>query len=319
MVTRWEGPRSIAAPGWPCRAFWSPRPGRCAARALGVSKRFPYHIKLPHFVIIEPHNKCNLKCPLCPVGNGTMERARQSMTLEQYEQLIGEIKPFVRRAIIAGAGEPTFHKQCFEMIRIAEQSGIRIVLETNGSIDHAEAIVGAGTTEVLFALDGLSSETYEQYRIGGDFDRTIANLERLCRLKRERGSEHPRVNLQFVVMRDNEKDIPALLEFARELGRRPGDPQDPGRERHIPSDPAGAAGEVPPARSAPHALRGEGGRAGPRPPSTLAVVALGNCDPGQRRPDDLLLRLQLEVCRGQRVSRWRLREGLSIEALPRSP
>jgi MoaA/NifB/PqqE/SkfB family radical SAM enzyme len=81
-----------------------------------------------------------------------------------------------------------------------------------------DELLDAGTTEVLYAIDGLSDESYNEYRRGGTLDQVKANLAKLTEGKRSRGGSKPNVVLQFVVMKHNEHEIDELIKLAHEYG-----------------------------------------------------------------------------------------------------
>ena len=43
----------------------------------------------PFMLMVEPTNFCNLKCPLCPSGNGQMKRTRGKMDLGDFKNCVG--------------------------------------------------------------------------------------------------------------------------------------------------------------------------------------------------------------------------------------
>ena len=45
----------------------------------------------PPVLMIEPTNICNLKCPMCPSGNGEMKRALGQLDLPGFKRVIDEI------------------------------------------------------------------------------------------------------------------------------------------------------------------------------------------------------------------------------------
>jgi len=167
---------------------------------------------------IEPTNACNLRCPLCPVGAGTMSRGRGFMDPASYRTLIDEIRHHVSRILMNFAGEPLLHPDIGDMVGYAERRGLRVTIGTHGNIDRMEELVAAGASEVLFALDGTSEEVYRQYRVGGSLEAATANLRRLLAARDARGSAATRVILQFVVMRHNHHQIGDLVRLGRELG-----------------------------------------------------------------------------------------------------
>ena len=44
----------------------------------------------PLILMVEPTNICNLKCPMCPSGNGTMKRPLGKLDFENYKKLIDD-------------------------------------------------------------------------------------------------------------------------------------------------------------------------------------------------------------------------------------
>ena len=42
-------------------------------------------------MMIEPTDVCNLKCPLCPSGNGKLKRAKGFMDFSLFKKIIDEI------------------------------------------------------------------------------------------------------------------------------------------------------------------------------------------------------------------------------------
>ena len=45
----------------------------------------------PFLMMVEPTNFCNLKCPLCPSGNGQMRRPRGNMSIDDFKQLVDQV------------------------------------------------------------------------------------------------------------------------------------------------------------------------------------------------------------------------------------
>ena len=45
----------------------------------------------PVKILFEPTNACNLSCPLCPTGNGSLNRATGQMRLDEFKKIIDEV------------------------------------------------------------------------------------------------------------------------------------------------------------------------------------------------------------------------------------
>ena len=176
----------------------------------------------PFMMMVEPTNFCNLKCPLCPSGNGEMKRARGHMNLDDFKGLIDEVGEYLVLLMLWNQGEPFINKGFVEMVRYARDRRIPTMTSTNGhyirNIEQARAIVASGLDEIIVSLDGVDQETYERYRVGGRFDYVVRGARLLAQAKSELGSRTPLVNLQFIVFRHNEGDIAEAERLAGELG-----------------------------------------------------------------------------------------------------
>jgi MoaA/NifB/PqqE/SkfB family radical SAM enzyme len=176
----------------------------------------------PVILMIEPTNVCNLKCPMCPSGNGDMKRPRGRLSLENYCRIIDEIGNYILQLQLWNQGEPFLNASLLDFIRYAKRKGIMVQTSTNGhfirSDQDAQALIESGLDQIIFSLDGTNQETYARYRIGGDFDLVMQTLERIGRAKVKKGSKTPLIELQFLVFKYNEKEIEHLIKIAKETG-----------------------------------------------------------------------------------------------------
>ncbi len=176
---------------------------------------------MPIRLMIEPANFCNLKCPTCPTGNGSINKTKRLLSLREFQQIIDESGKHLYHLTLWNWGEPFLNKSLPEMIKYARQKGVYVVTSTNGHFfDQAtsQAIVDSGLNELIIALDGLSQETLSRYRIGSNYDQIIASVENIARAKKANSSNYPKIELQFILMRHNESDLPKLKEFAKNTG-----------------------------------------------------------------------------------------------------
>jgi radical SAM protein with 4Fe4S-binding SPASM domain len=85
-------------------------------------------------------------------------------------------------------------------------------------MDQANKLIASGLDSIIFAVDGISQETYEPYRQGGSLDSVLQTIRTVVARKQELKSKTPLINLRFIVMKHNEHEIPALKELAKSLG-----------------------------------------------------------------------------------------------------
>jgi radical SAM protein with 4Fe4S-binding SPASM domain len=66
-------------------------------------------------------------------------------------------------------------------------------------------------------MDGTSKESYEKYRIGGNFELVLETLERIARAKRNLASKTPLVELQFIIFKHNQDEIDKIIELCKKF------------------------------------------------------------------------------------------------------
>lgn len=187
------------------------------AEATGIESLIPP----PYSMMIEPTNACNLHCPTCPTGAGTMNRPRRMMTLEEFRRIIDQVKEHVHFLYLWNFGEPFMNKDILEMIRYAVQAGMEVKISTNGeffkSVDYCKEIVKTGLQHLIIALDGGDNETLRIFRKGSNFDKIIAGFHYMHQAKQELNSKLPRIELQYIVMKHNEHQREHMQKLAKEL------------------------------------------------------------------------------------------------------
>jgi radical SAM protein with 4Fe4S-binding SPASM domain len=176
----------------------------------------------PFVLMVEPTNFCNLKCPLCPSGNGDMTRPRGIMPFEHFKRIFEEQADHLFLLMLWNQGEPFINKHLTDMVRLATSHNVPTLTSTNvhyiQSLENAEDIVDSGLSEMVVSLDGITPETYKQYRVGGNFDRVLNGIRLLVEAKRKLKKNHPIIHLQFIIMKHNEHEIDQARQLARELG-----------------------------------------------------------------------------------------------------
>jgi radical SAM protein with 4Fe4S-binding SPASM domain len=191
------------------RAEWALRTGKT------------YLTSMPYIYIIDPSNACNLRCPLCPTGNQTATRPKRMMSFECYTRIIDEVRDYAIEVILYNWGESLLHPRIFDMIRYATDANIGSTVSShfnNVTDEMIERMIDSGLEHLTVSLDGATQEVYEKYRVRGNLSAAIASLRRLQQRKRERKSDTPRVEWQFIVMKHNEHEISQAKALASEVG-----------------------------------------------------------------------------------------------------
>jgi radical SAM protein with 4Fe4S-binding SPASM domain len=137
---------------------------------------------------------------------------RAQMTLETAKRLIDEGVSEGQASLgLNGTNEPLLTPYLPEIIEYANAQGILdIMFNSNGFLlteELSHRLIDSGLTRIMFSLDAINKETYDQIRVRSDFDRVMRNIETFLRVKREKGAILPLVRVSFVKMSINENEL----------------------------------------------------------------------------------------------------------------
>lgn len=188
---------------------------------LSKIKRKPIVWGLPISYSIEPTNHCNLKCPECPSGLGSLTRPLGLLKYDEFKNWIDQIKSTGFYVQLFFQGEPFINKQLPRMIKYAQENKVYISISTNGhfiDLTNVDFILDNAPDKLIYSVDGLDEESYQNYRVGGTFKQTDEGLRALIKRKNERGLKKPFIEFQFIVMKQNEHQLDEVLNYGKEAG-----------------------------------------------------------------------------------------------------
>ena len=175
-------------------------------------------LMMPVHITIEPTNACNLRCPVCETGNGSMARPTGLLDFDRYCALIDQVAPTTAVLMFYFMGEPFLNKRAYEMIRYARQKGLYVETCTNGDFVDAKGIIYSDVNDISFQIGGMTQQTHEVYRVRGRLDRVVANLHGLIEERRACPQSNVKISVGFVVMKHNEHEVPEFLRWAKQIG-----------------------------------------------------------------------------------------------------
>jgi MoaA/NifB/PqqE/SkfB family radical SAM enzyme len=177
----------------------------------------------PKVILLDTTNFCNLKCSMC--GHRLMTRKQGKMGMELYRKIIDEIASEDRhiRVWVTFFGESLIlQHRLYWQILYAKYKGLTdVVLNSNGTLLDEEAskcVIESGLDGIYIGIDAFKPETYNKIRVGGDYQKTVANVNRLLEMKSELHSPLPKVFVQFVEMRENCDEIADFTKYWTERG-----------------------------------------------------------------------------------------------------
>ena len=192
---------------WFYRASWHLRP------------LFHYFGKAPLAVDVELANACNFRCVMCHQAKGWLKKKDEKIM--EWSTLRRAVRQCKRLGVysmkVNWRGEPTLDPECAEKIRYMKQRGIHeVMMNTNGSkisSGLAQELIESGLDRIIFSCDGISKETFNQIRKGGDFDTLIKNMKNFRFWRKVIGTKKPIIRVNVAVMEDNRHEIPKIKKF----------------------------------------------------------------------------------------------------------
>ncbi|MDY6915086.1 MAG: radical SAM/SPASM domain-containing protein [Candidatus Cloacimonadota bacterium] len=173
----------------------------------------------PPIVMIEPTNICNLRCPMCPSGNGSLKREKGYMDFSLFKKIIDEIKSHSLMIILWNQGEPFLNNDFLQMVKYASDAKLFTLVSTNANTNlDAENIVKSGLDSLIVSADGTTQEIYNKYRRNGNLEKVIDNVKKIVAAKNKLKSKHPLIRWQFIVMKHNEHQIEDMKKLGSSLG-----------------------------------------------------------------------------------------------------
>lgn len=174
---------------------------------------------IPDFFIVEITNRCNIRCPACP-WHTCMRRKIHDMTWEEYCVILEKISPYAKAVCFYVMGEPFLNPDWYRIVKLTHEQGIKTIISSNGMLleENMEKIFASGLDHLQVAVDGNDSQTHEQYRVGSNYLKIMAALEKLSKMKDSRQCKNPEVVIQTLVTRQNENQIDEIKSIMNQLG-----------------------------------------------------------------------------------------------------
>ena len=197
---------------------WCPYNGtektKLLAKSLMTKKK-----KAPRVITVAIDRTCNLCCKSCRNKRYVMDKARQLQTTICADKLKrSEYLDQAEQLVVAAQGE-VFYSPYYRNLLDTELKRESICLLSNGLLfneanwnwikDKYKVI------DACISVDAATADTYRKIR-GADFNVLLKNLRMISDLRRQGKIRY--FNLNFVVQRDNFREMPDFVRLAKSLG-----------------------------------------------------------------------------------------------------
>lgn len=171
---------------------------------------------------IEPTTRCNLNCKMC-FRHTWFDEPMCDLSLEDYRRVLAEMPASVETVFFGGMGEPLFHKDILEMVRLAADTGREVELLTNGTLLTEKMILGlldAGLSRIWISVDDLETDSSINAQADKSADHSghshaglvLSNIRTLNRL-RKKAINGISLGITFVAMKSNIHQLSKLPFF----------------------------------------------------------------------------------------------------------
>ena len=179
-----------------------------------ISDPFPKNI---HFSIT---NRCNLLCSFCGQNKKKWTR-EEELTFDDYRTLLDEVALMKNRTVSFSGGEIFVHPHIEKILAYCSEKKITIsMILTNGTLlkeKQINALIDASPDYIGFSLDG-TEEVHDQVRgIKGSYAKTIAAIESINRIKKEKGLSRPSVGVNFVMTGETMGSMEPIIDHLAKL------------------------------------------------------------------------------------------------------
>lgn len=181
-------------------------------------KSFPVYIRY------EVSSVCNLRCSGCALGgaeNNSSEMDKNKLTsVVDFKNSIKDFLPYLLKVNLYDEGEPFLNKEITDIVKHLNDNKVASCISSNFSLKFSDVdlfkIIDSGLDHLIVAVDGIDQESYSKYRIGGDFDLVISNIQKLTSLIKKKNSPL-KVEFQYLEFDDNKINRNDVKKIAESL------------------------------------------------------------------------------------------------------
>jgi radical SAM protein with 4Fe4S-binding SPASM domain len=182
-------------------------------------------ISYPGFLKIDPSNRCQLRCKGCGQASSDFRKslpAKAFLTLDDFKRIVDPMASTILGISLANLGEPLLNKEIASIIEHAKKRNIGTTIATNFSLplkdEFLTRLVKSGLDKLMVSLDGITSDTYEQYRVAGNCELVKSNVQRLASIKRQLGAKTPEIVWKFIVFDHNRHEASRVPILYKDFG-----------------------------------------------------------------------------------------------------
>ncbi len=146
-----------------------------------LSRKIDYPLVPPDTLQVSVTSRCNLRCQMCNAWKDA--KKEHELSLEEIKSVIRQCKEWGVKEINLCGGEPLLSESIFDVIKFAKDSGMKVILTTNGTLiteDLAKRLIQSGLDIITISVDGSKAATHDKIRGQlGAFDKIMQGIKHL--------------------------------------------------------------------------------------------------------------------------------------------
>lgn len=190
--------------------------------SMHVDRYATTKIKYPRVLELELSNKCNLQCIMCSgVVSSSIRKNREcqnELDIVYDDEFVRQLEEFLTYAkeICFYGGEPFLIDSYYKIwdILIKNKSKAKLHVVTNGTIfnDKISNLLKKLNFSISVSFDAMNKETFENIRVGADFDNVKDNINKINELLGKKG-----LSLSMTPIKQNWMEVPKVIEYCNSL------------------------------------------------------------------------------------------------------
>ncbi len=186
-------------------------------------RRYPLLYRFPRQLELEITTECSKKCIHCEhTWWKNDSQLRQHMPPDQVIKILKQF-PNLRWVSLVGEGTSFEHPDMLTFIKYVKSREIMCYMVdhlSDWTEDTLKTVMDYDLDGLSISLDAATKKTYEQLKVGCDFDNVTTNIKKLVALKKQHRSPLPEIMFTFIAMQKNVAEIPEYVDLIASLGTR---------------------------------------------------------------------------------------------------
>ncbi|MGA1840884.1 MAG: SPASM domain-containing protein [bacterium] len=175
-----------------------------------LKKYIQYSLPEPEYLMIEPTNRCNLRCNTCSRMN-ILEIG--DMSMDSFKKILDQMQS-VKIIKFHGLGEPLLAKNAILMLNHLSYLSCEVLIVTNCQWQGINIPMLLDLVDHIYISASSSNEVgYKKYTGTGNWNLLIENIKKIIHYKTEKTD----VVLNFVCTKNNIDQVVDIIELASKL------------------------------------------------------------------------------------------------------